>query len=106
LFELRDDELPFLIAHLSLLDERGENTIDRGPAQGRSQAQNVLYGSLASGIDQPYEDLQGNVGLFFLFPDVSVRWMGRYQLCVTLVNLQRCVTSLYLGVFIMVTERM
>jgi len=41
-----------------------------------------LYGNLVSVVEQ-LEDLQGNMGLFFLFPDVSIRWRGRYQLGVT-----------------------
>lgn len=89
----RDDELPFLIAHLSLLDEHGVNQIDRGSSPGSGPQSHVLYGNLVSAIDQPFEDLQGNLGLFFLFPDVSVRWIGRFRLRVTLVRISRCVGS-------------
>ncbi|KAJ7788053.1 hypothetical protein B0H14DRAFT_2472923 [Mycena olivaceomarginata] len=29
--------------------------------------------------------MNGNMGLFFVFPDVSIRWRGRFQLGVTLI---------------------
>ncbi len=48
----------------------------------------MLYGHLVSTVEQ-FEDLQGNMGLFFLFPDVSVRNCGRYQLGVSLTRITR-----------------
>ncbi|TFK39404.1 velvet factor-domain-containing protein [Crucibulum laeve] len=78
-----DSELPFLIAHLSLFSDDGVTPLDMGSAIGRGQSPPILYGNLVSSVDQ-LEDLQGNMGLFFLFPDVSIRWRGRYQLGVTL----------------------
>jgi len=48
----------------------------------------MLYGHLVSTIEQ-LEDLQGNMGLFFLFPDVSIRTRGRYQLGVSLMRITR-----------------
>lgn len=41
-----------------------------------------------SSLDQ-LEDPQGNMGLFFLFPDVSIRWRGRFQLGITLLRIAR-----------------
>ncbi|KAF8159793.1 velvet factor-domain-containing protein [Crassisporium funariophilum] len=81
-------ELPFLIAHLSLYTNDGSIPLDMGSSIGRGQAHSppILYGNLVSVVDQ-LEDLQGNMGLFFLFPDVSIRWRGRYQLGVTLSRL-------------------
>ncbi|KAF8801302.1 hypothetical protein BYT27DRAFT_7226880 [Phlegmacium glaucopus] len=78
-------ELPFLIAHLSLFTGDGLTALDMGSCigRGRSQSPPILYGNLVSVVEQ-LEDLQGNMGLFFLFPDVSIRWRGRYQLGVTL----------------------
>ena len=55
---------------------------------GRSQSPPILYGNLVSAVEQ-LEDLQGNKGLFFLFPDVSIRWRGRYQLGVTLSRISK-----------------
>jgi len=78
-----ETELPFLIAHLSLFSGDGLTSLDMGSYIGRSQAPPILYGNLVSVVEQ-LEDLQGNKGLFFLFPDVSIRWRGRYQLGVTL----------------------
>ena len=75
-------ELPFLIAHLSLYSENGER-VDVGPGGSPN-----LYGNLVSSIDQ-LEDLQGNRGLFFLFPDVSIQLRGRYRLGVTLLRISR-----------------
>ncbi|KAJ2934866.1 hypothetical protein H1R20_g2214, partial [Candolleomyces eurysporus] len=79
----REGELPFLIAHLSLHSEDGERSLDMGSQIGRENQAPILYGNLVSSVEH-LEDLQGNMGLFFLFPDVSVRWRGRYQLGVTL----------------------
>lgn len=78
-----EGELPFLIAHLSLYSEDGTRSLDMGSQIGRENQAPILYGNLVSSVDH-LEDLQGNVGVFFLFPDVSVRWAGRYQLGVTL----------------------
>lgn len=78
-------ELPFLVAHLSLFSGDGLTPLDMGSYIGRgpSQPPPTLYGNLVSVVEQ-LEDLQGNKGLFFLFPDVSIRWRGRYQLGVAL----------------------
>ncbi|KAL1752100.1 velvet factor-domain-containing protein, partial [Schizophyllum commune] len=75
-------ELPFLIAHLSLWTEDGRTRVDAG------QGVPMLYGNLVSAVDQ-LEDMAGNQGLFFCFPDVSVRVRGRYQLGVTLMRISR-----------------
>jgi len=60
------------------------------PANGQSPP--ILYGNLVSSVDQ-LEDLQGNLGLFFLFPDVSIRWRGRFQLGVSLLRISRRVVQ-------------
>lgn len=39
------------------------------------------------------EDLQGNIGLFFIFPDVSIRFRGRFQLGITAVNIFKSYSS-------------
>ncbi|KAJ7835752.1 velvet factor-domain-containing protein [Mycena olivaceomarginata] len=64
-----EEELPFLVAHLSLFTEDGIASLDMAASQP------ILYGSLVASVDQ-LEDLNGNMGLFFLFPDVSIRWRG------------------------------
>lgn len=79
-------ELPFLVAHLSLFSEDGLTPLNMGSNIGTGNSPPILYGNLVSSIDQ-YEDPQGNLGLFFLFPDVSIRWRGRYQLGITLTRL-------------------
>ena len=61
--------------------------------RGQSQSPPILYGNLVSVVEQ-LDDLQGNKGLFFLFPDVSIRWRGRYQLGVTLSRISESVDSL------------
>jgi hypothetical protein len=40
------------------------------------------------------EDQNGNMGLFFIFPDVSIKWRGRFQLGITLVRISRRVTAM------------
>lgn len=68
----------------------GRTALDAGSyiGQGTSQLPPPLYGNLVSTVEQ-LEDLQGNMGLFFLFPDVSIRSRGRYQLGVTLTKINR-----------------
>ncbi|TEB29081.1 hypothetical protein FA13DRAFT_688243 [Coprinellus micaceus] len=83
-----ETELPFLIAHLSLHSEDGTRSLDMGSQIGRDNQAPILYGKLVSSVDH-LEDLQGNMGLYFLFPDVSVRWNGRYQLGITLSRISR-----------------
>ncbi|KAF8196720.1 velvet factor [Mycena galopus ATCC 62051] len=93
------EELPFLIAHLSLFAENGMTPLDMGSST-TSQGYNrqgapppILYGNLVSSVDY-LEDQNGNMGLFFIFPDVSIRWRGRFQLGVTLVRISRRVTAM------------
>ncbi|KAJ3731703.1 velvet factor, partial [Lentinula guzmanii] len=81
-------ELPFLIAHLSLYNDSRLEGVDRNPTQGGYSPASALYGNLVSSVEQ-LEDLQGNRGLFFLFPDVSIQWRGRYQLGITLLRISR-----------------
>src|SRR4051812_1850085 len=46
----------------------------------------ILYGNLVSSVDH-LEDTNGNMGLFFVFPDLSICWRGRFQLGVTLIRI-------------------
>ncbi|KAF8629056.1 hypothetical protein AX15_003556 [Amanita polypyramis BW_CC] len=78
-------ELPFLIAHLSLYSGDGRS-LDMGSSIGRNHTPPILYGNIVSSVEQ-LEDLQGNLGLFFLFPDVSIRWRGQYQLGISLFRM-------------------
>jgi hypothetical protein len=91
--------LPFLIAHLSLFSEDGLTSLDMGSCIGRGQSRSppILYGNLVSVVEQ-LEDLQGNMGLFFLFPDVSIRWRGRYQLGVTLSRISKYVLFFHISI--------
>jgi len=80
--------LPFLIAHLSLFSEDGLTILDMGSSVRNTRAPPLLYGNLVSSVDQ-LEDLQGNMGLFFVFPDVSIRWRGRFQLGINVMRISR-----------------
>jgi len=93
-----EEELPFLIAHLSLFTENGMTPLDMGssttgPGYRQGAPPPILYGNLVSSVDH-LEDQNGNMGLFFLFPDVSIRWRGRFQLGITLVRICRRVTAM------------
>ena len=93
----REAELPFLIAHLSLFSGDGLTPLDVGSFIGRPTSQSPpLYGHLVATVEQ-LEDLQGNMGLFFLFPDVSIRSRGRYQLGVTLTRITGQESFLFLS---------
>ncbi|KAJ7874027.1 hypothetical protein B0H14DRAFT_2569440 [Mycena olivaceomarginata] len=59
------DELPFLIGHLSLFTENGIAPLDMGSSV-TGQPPPILYGSL-----------------------LSIRWRGRFQLGVTLLRISR-----------------
>ncbi|KAF9786484.1 velvet factor-domain-containing protein [Thelephora terrestris] len=80
-----EGELSFLIAHLSLIpvtESGGHSSTHTKPSDHTNQ----LYGSLVSS-PQTFRDLHGRQGAYFLFPDVSVRIRGRFQLGVTLIEL-------------------
>jgi len=80
----REGESSFLIAHLSLIPVPGGggHATQTKPLDPTGQ----LYGSLVSS-PQTFRDLHGRQGTYFLFPDVSVRIRGRFQLSVTLIEL-------------------
>lgn len=82
-------ELPFLIAHLSLFTGDGSTQLDMGSAPGsHAPPRRLLYGNLVSS-PQKLRDLQGRQGLFFLFPDASIRWSGQFQIGITLMRISR-----------------
>ncbi|QRV88826.1 velvet factor [Ceratobasidium sp. AG-Ba] len=84
-------ELPFLVAHLALLSENGAHYLDVPPDDSQRPiplAQRLLYGTLASS-PHPLQDQHGNPGIYFIFPDVSVRHCGRYRLRVSLLRISR-----------------
>jgi len=80
-----EGESSFLIAHLSLIPVPSSGA--HSPTQTKLlDPTNQLYGSLVSS-PQTFRDLHGRQGTYFLFPDVSVRIRGRFQLSVTLIEL-------------------
>ncbi|KAF9648904.1 hypothetical protein BDM02DRAFT_3080052, partial [Thelephora ganbajun] len=80
-----EGESSFLIAHLSLIPvpESGAHSPTRTKLMDPTSQ---LYGSLVSS-PQTFRDLHGRQGTYFLFPDVSVRIRGRFQLSITLIEL-------------------
>ncbi|KZT63642.1 hypothetical protein DAEQUDRAFT_101592 [Daedalea quercina L-15889] len=85
---VEDPDLAFLVAQVSLDSGREPISPETSGHAGSSDTARLLYGSLVS---SPHilRNLQGRQGVYFLFPDVSVRIRGRYQLCVTLLRLPR-----------------
>ncbi|KDQ61583.1 hypothetical protein JAAARDRAFT_31041 [Jaapia argillacea MUCL 33604] len=84
-----DHEVPFLISHLSLFTTDGSTQIDvAAPPDNRSPPQRLLYGTLVSSA-HCLRNLHGRKGVFFLFPDASVRFRGRFQLRIQLMRLSR-----------------
>lgn len=80
-------ELPFLIAHLSLFSDDGMQPLDMGTSpSGDAPPRRLLYGNLVSS-PQKLRDLSGRLGLYFLFPDASIRWRGKFQLGIALLRL-------------------
>ncbi|KAJ7453975.1 hypothetical protein B0H11DRAFT_266250 [Mycena galericulata] len=64
-----EEELPFLIAHLSLFSENGLTPLDMGSS--------TTGPGFRQGMPQP------------ILYDVSVKWRGRFQLGITLVRISR-----------------
>lgn len=84
----RHDELPFLVCHLTLLTPDGEDAMmviaPESTARRRTVA--MLYGTLvASPVEM--EDLTGATGTYFCFPDVSIRYNGRWKLRASLLRI-------------------
>ena len=88
-----ESELPFLIAHLSLYSADGSTALDVVGPGGQTPSRQLLYGNLVSS-PHALRNLQGRQGVYFLFPDVSIRNRGRFQLHVTLMRLPRPVRCL------------
>lgn len=97
-------ELPFLVAQLALYSADGLNNVDLPHPHPQSQShgqntahsrnrsgdgqldQQMLYGSLVAS-PQFLRNYQGKQGVYFLFPDVSIRWKGQYRLGVSLLKI-------------------
>ncbi|KAF8498683.1 velvet factor-domain-containing protein [Russula emetica] len=82
-----DPDHPYLICHLSLHSADGLTVLDPVSSSNRQfPPDRLLYGNLVS---SPHflRNLQGRPGVYFLFPDVSVRLRGRYILQLTLMRL-------------------
>lgn len=80
-----EPDLPFMISHLSLHGADGSGPLEL-PQNGHFPPNRLLYGNLVSSPHN-MRNLQGRAGVYFLFPDVSVRQRGRYSLQVTLMRL-------------------
>ncbi|KAI1788279.1 velvet factor-domain-containing protein [Ganoderma leucocontextum] len=82
-------ELPFLVAQLSLMSSDGSASMDYVAGDdGQAVRERLLYGNLVS---SPHKlcNLRGRVGVYFTFPDVSIRQTGRFLLKVRLIRLPR-----------------
>jgi len=80
-----DTELSFLVANLSLYSADGARPLDECTHTQTNRRHRMLYGTLVSSTHQLYDE-SNRQGTFFVFPDVSVRLQGRYQLRVTLMR--------------------
>ncbi|KAI0080210.1 hypothetical protein K474DRAFT_1638264 [Panus rudis PR-1116 ss-1] len=85
--EADETDMPFLIAQISLYSEDGSTAVDRSSTgSDRHRSERMLYGNLVAS-PQVLHNLQGRQGVYFLFPDVSIRWRGCYRLTVSLLRL-------------------
>lgn len=84
--------MPFLAAHLWLYNEDGTEPIDiiegHPTPNGTADPERMLYGTLVSSLHH-LKDTAGQPGMFFIFPDVSVRRRGTYTLLVNLLRLTK-----------------
>ncbi|ORY24781.1 velvet factor [Naematelia encephala] len=90
------DELPFLVCHLTLQTPSGDDaTLVRSP---QDEVVAMLYGTLVAAPAE-MNDLTGAAGVYFAFPDVSVRYVGRFRLRASLMRitggppLDTCITE-------------
>lgn len=92
-FLASDANLPFLVCHLSVSSSEGlpASPMSLGATPTSASAHRLLYGTLVSSPHR-LRNLEGKPGVYFLFPDVSIRERGRYRLGVTLLNIMRRVT--------------
>ncbi|EPT00905.1 hypothetical protein FOMPIDRAFT_1121380 [Fomitopsis schrenkii] len=84
-----DPDLAFLVAQVSIQLNHASTPAEATAGYvGDSTTPRLLYGSLVS---SPHilRNLQGRQGVYFLFPDVSVRVRGQYYLNVTLLRIPR-----------------
>jgi hypothetical protein len=84
-----DTELPFLVAHLSLFTADGLTSLDIETAPGARATEpprRLLYGNLVTS-PQKLRNPEGKYCIFFIFPDVSIRWRGRFQIGISLVGI-------------------
>jgi len=86
--DMDENDFPFLIAHLALFSADGSAPVDVIGRGGHTPSQQQLYGNLVSS-PHALRNLQGRLGIFFLFPDVSIRSRGRFTLSVTLMRIPR-----------------
>lgn len=83
----RYDELPFLVCHLTLQTPDGQDAMAiESPTEGTVA---MLYGSLATTPSEML-DQAGASGIYFAFPDVSVRYPGRFRLQASLLRITGC----------------
>jgi hypothetical protein len=84
----RYDELPYLICHLTLLTPSGSDATmviaPEPPDQGRQVS--MVYGTLVASPTE-MRNQAGATGVYFCFPDVSVRYDGRFKLHATLLRI-------------------
>lgn len=83
-----EPDLPFFIAHLSLYSGDGRTLLDERRGSGAFPPDRLLYGNIVSS-PHSLRNLHGSPGIYFLFPDVSVRYRGLYTLRVSLMRLSR-----------------
>lgn len=78
------DELPFLVCHLSLETPNGQDAaIVTSPD---TEPVSMLYGTLIA-TPAEMDDQTGAQGVYFVFPDVSVRHVGRFRLKALLMRI-------------------
>ncbi|WVO15313.1 hypothetical protein L204_102969 [Cryptococcus depauperatus] len=83
------DELPFMVCHLDLETPEGRNTAMIETPEGEQVS--VIYGTI---VATPVEmkDQAGAAGVYFVFPDVSIRFVGNYRLKAALMRITGWVT--------------
>jgi hypothetical protein len=81
------DELPFLVCNISLQTKDGHDaTMVLDPASG--EAVSMIYGGLVATAAEMV-DQSGSPGIYFVFPDVSVRFVGTFRIEANVLRMTR-----------------
>ena len=75
------DEIPYLVCHLSLETPTGDDAsaVTVLDPRGQTEVVSMLYGTLVAAPVE-MDNMEGARGVYSVFPDLSVRLIGRFRI--------------------------